>query len=187
MLRHFLCWRHPAPLFCQPFGYKKIIPRDGRVLPWAPEPRYPRLSIQFGLAFEFLSWAMTWEHQPTPWATVWRWLTPRWSTACTRTYALGWPQCTLFSKFFAPLISLDIKWPADYEERKLGQRRRWGKAENRDYAETVLHRGYLPAAWWSLSWSHQCMSTSKQKQVFPFHKAGENVSVVCFPLFAYTW
>ena len=23
-------------------------------------------------------------------------------------------------------------------------------------------------------------------QVFPFHKAGENVSVICFPLFAYT-
>ena len=31
------------------------------------------------------------------------------------------------------------------------------------------------------------MFTTKQKQVFPFHKAGENVSVVCFPLFSYTW
>ena len=31
------------------------------------------------------------------------------------------------------------------------------------------------------------MFTTKQKQVFPFHKAVENVSVACFPLFAYAW
>ena len=29
------------------------------------------------------------------------------------------------------------------------------------------------------------MFTTKQKQVFAFHKVGENVSVVCFLLFAY--
>ena len=46
---------------------------------------------------------------------------------------------------------------------------------------------YLPAALWSFRWSHQCMLTTKQKQVFQFHKAGESVSVVYFPLFAYTW
>ena len=30
------------------------------------------------------------------------------------------------------------------------------------------------------------MFATKQKQVFPLHKAGENVSVVCIPLFACT-
>ena len=30
-----------------------------------------------------------------------------------------------------------------------------------------------------------CVLTIKQKQVFPFHKTGKKVSVVCFPLFAY--
>ena len=50
------------------------------------------------------------------------------------------------------------------------------------YIEATCRRPYE-----ALVTGHQCMFTTKQKQIFPFHKAGENVLVLCFPLFSYTW
>ena len=44
----------------------------------------------------------------------------------------------------------------------------------------MLHRIYLPYRA-LVEAINACLGATKQKQVFPLHKAGETVSVVCFP------